>query len=77
MVDYVCWLGGGEEGGAAAVAEETEVAVVGYDVDGSVPGDLGGGAAAGADVVDGADVAAVEAEARAELEHAFVGGVGF
>ena len=74
---YVCWFGGGEEGGAAAVAEEAEVAVVGYDVDGGVPGDLAAGAAAGADVVDCADIAAVEAEAGAELEHAFVGGVGF
>ena len=46
-------------------------------MDGGVPGDLAGGAAAGADVVDGADVAAVEAEAGAEMEHAFVGWVGF
>ena len=76
IVDYVCWFGGGEEGGATTVAEEAEVAVVGYDVDGGVPGDLAGGAGARADVVDGADVTAVEAEAGAEVEHAFVGWVG-
>lgn len=76
-MDYVCWFGGGEERGAAAVAEEAQVPVVGHDVDGSVPGDLAGCAAAGADVVDGADVAAVEADAGPELEHAFVGGVVF
>lgn len=73
---HVCGFGSGEEGGATAVAEEAEVAVVGYDVDGGVPGDLAGGAGAGADVVYRADVAAVEAEAGAQLEHAFVGGVG-
>lgn len=76
MVDYVCRVGGGEEGGATAVAEEAEVAVVRYDVDGGVPGDLAGGVAAGADVVDGADVATVETDAGAEMEHAFVGCVG-
>ena len=45
-------------------------------MDGGVPGDLAGGDAAGAYVVDGADVAAVEAEAGAEMEHAFIGRVG-
>lgn len=45
-------------------------------MDGGVPGGLGGGRGARADVVDGADVAAVEADARAGAEHGFVGGVG-
>lgn len=44
-------------------------------MDGGVPGDLGGGRGAGADVVDGADVAAGESEARAGAEHGFVGWV--
>lgn len=76
VVHDVDGLGGGEQRGAGAVAEEAQVAVVGHDVDGGVPGDLGGGRRAGADVVDGADVAAIEAEARAGAEHGFVGWVG-
>lgn len=38
VVDDVSRFGGGEEGGAGAVAEEAEVAVVGDDVDRGVPG---------------------------------------
>ncbi len=76
VVHDVDGLSGGEQRGAGAVAEEAQVAVVGHDVDGGVPGDLGGGRGAGADVVDGADVAAIEAEARAGAEHGFVGWVG-
>lgn len=68
-------FGGGEEGDAGAVAEEAEVAVVGDDVHGGVPGDGGGGGGAGPDVVDGADVDAAEAEAGAVLEHVDVSGV--
>ena len=41
-----------------------------------VPGDLGWRGGAGPDVVDGADVAAVKAEARTCPEHVSVGGVG-
>jgi len=78
VVDDVGGLGGGEEAKGGAVAEEAQVAVVGDDVDGGVPRDLGGRRGAGADVVDGADVAAVEADARAGAEHAEPGGgVGF
>lgn len=75
MVDDIDGLGGGEERDAGAVAEEAQVAVVGYYVDGGVPGDGGGGGGAGADVVDGADVDAGETEAGAVVEHAEVGGV--
>lgn len=45
-------------------------------MDGRIPCDLAGGVAAGADIVYGADVAAVEAEAGAVLEHVTVGRVG-
>lgn len=76
VVDDVGGLGGGEERGAAAVAEEAEVAVVGYDQDGGVPGCLRRGGRARANVVHRADVAAVETEAGAGLEHLPVGGVG-
>lgn len=44
---------------------------------GGVPGCLAGGIATWADVVHGADVAAVESEAGARVEHVFVGWVGF
>ena len=69
MVNHVSGLSGREEGGASAVTEEAEVAVVSYDVDGGAPGDLGDGVATWADVIYCADVAAVEAEAGARLEH--------
>lgn len=76
MMHHVRWLCGGEEADAGAVAEEAEVAVVGYDVDwGGVGGGAGRGGGAGPVVVDGADVAAVEADAGAGAEHGFVGGV--
>ncbi len=74
-MDDVAGLGCCEQGCAGAVAEEAEVAVVCDDVDGRVPGRLGGGIAARTYVVYGADVAAVEAEAGSDLEHAFVAGV--
>lgn len=77
VVDHVYGFGGCEQGDAGAIAEEAEVAVVGYDVNGGVPGDLGGGGGAGADVVHCADVATVEAEARAGVEHVGVGWVGW
>lgn len=76
MVHHVRWFCGGEEAGAGAVAEEAEVAVVCYDVDWrGVGGRAGRGGGARAVVVDGADVAAVEADSGAYAEHALVGGV--
>ena len=57
-----------------AVAEEAEVAVVGHDVDGAVPGDVVGVGDAGADVVDGGDVAAVEADSGPVAPHLLPGG---
>ena len=44
-------------------------------MDGRVPRDLGGRGGARADVVDGADVAAIEADAGMVLEEVRVGGV--
>lgn len=73
---YVDGFGGCEKGGAGAVAEAAEVAVVGDDMDGGVPGGLAGCIASGPDVVDGADVAAVETEAGPGVEHVFVGLAG-
>ena len=70
------WLGGGEEGDASSVAIEAEVAVVGDDVHGGVPGDLRGRAGARSGVVDGADVGAGEAEAGSGVVHCAVGGMG-
>ena len=43
---------------------------------GRVPADLAGGVTTGPDVIYGADVAAVEAEAGAGLEHVAVSGIG-
>jgi hypothetical protein len=74
MVDYVYGLVGGEEGDDSAIAEKAQVAVIGYDVNGTVPGYLGRGGLAGADVVVGADVAAVETYSGAETEHEVPGG---
>ena len=74
--DYVLGFRGREEGDAGAVAVEAEVAVVGHYVDRGVPGYLGWGGGAGADVVDCADVDAGEAEAGALVEHGFVRRVG-
>ena len=74
--DDVRGLDRGEEGEAGAVAVEAQVAVVGDDVHGRVPGDLGGRAGAGTGVVDGADVGAATAEAGAGVVHCSVGGVG-
>lgn len=45
-------------------------------MDERIPGVLAGGVAAGTDVIHGADVAAVEAEAGPVLEHVAVGGIG-
>lgn len=61
---------------AGSVAVEAEVAVVRDDVDGRVPGDGDEGRRAGAGVVDGRDVAAVEADAGAAAEQREVGWVG-
>ena len=69
-------LGSGEQGDAGAVAVEAEVAVVGDNVDGRVPGDLRWCTGTWTDVVDGTDVDAVEAEAWSEVEHGEVGRVG-
>lgn len=70
MGHYGCGLGGGEQADGGAVAEEAQVAVVGDDVDGgAAPGGLVGGCLARPDVVDGADVAAVEADAGPRPEH--------
>lgn len=74
MVDHVYGLVGCEEGDEGPVAEEAQVAVVGYNVDGAVPGYLGWRGLAGPDVVIGTDVAAVEADARSETEHSVPGG---
>lgn len=73
--DDVGGFGGGEQRDAGSVAEEAEVAVVGYDVDGGVPGDACGGGGTGAGVVDGGDIAAVESDAWATAEERAVGGV--
>ena len=75
VVDHVDGYDGGEQGDAGAVAEEAQIAVVGYDMHGGIPGDLGGGRGAGADIIDFADVAAVKAEAGADVEHVRVGWV--
>ena len=77
VMHHVHGLGGGEEANARAVAEEAQVAVVGDDMDGAVPGRLHGGGGAGADVVDGGYVAAVKADAGAGAEHGGVGWVGW
>ena len=45
-------------------------------MDGGIPCDLAGGAAAGTDVIHGADIAAVKAETWASVEHATEGRVG-
>lgn len=76
VVHHVCGLAGREQGCASSITEEPQVAVVGHDVDGGVPRDLAGGVAAGTDVVYRADVAAVEAEAGAVLEHVAIVRVG-
>ena len=76
MVHDFCGLGGREQGCAPPIAEKPEVAVVGDYVDGVVPCNLAGSVAAGADVIDSADVAAVKAEAGAVVEHVAVGRVG-
>lgn len=73
--DDVRGFAGREQADAGAVAQEAEVAVVCHDVDGRVPGDGGGRGLAGACVVDGANVAAVEADAGAALEEGAVGWV--
>lgn len=66
MADHRAGLPCSQQAYGGAVAEEAQVAVVGDDVDGAAsPGGLVGGRLAHADVVDGADVAAVEADARA------------
>lgn len=46
-------------------------------MNGGIPGDLAGGVAARSDVINGADVAAIEAEAGTVLEHVTVGRVGW
>ena len=69
----VCWFGGGEETDATPVAEETEVAVICHNVNGGVPRDLRRRRRAWTNVVDGANVTAVESEAGAGLEHVLVG----
>ncbi|KAJ6442638.1 LOW QUALITY PROTEIN: hypothetical protein O9K51_03813 [Purpureocillium lavendulum] len=76
VVDDVARRVRGEQADAGAVAEEAQVAVVGDDVDGrAAPGGLVGGHLALADVVDGADVAAVEADTRARAEEVAPRGV--
>lgn len=75
VVDDVDGFGGCEQRGAGAVAEEAQVAVVGDDVHGRVPGYLRGGRGSWSHVVHRADVAAVEAQARSRAEHSFVGRV--
>ena len=72
VMDHVCGLGGSEERCAGAVTEEAEVAIVGDNVDWRVPSDLAGGSASRTNVVDGADVAAVEPEAMPVVEHVLV-----
>ena len=74
VVHDFCGFGGGQQADGGSVAEEAQVAVVSDDVHGGIPGDLRGRRCAGPDVVDGADVAAVEAEARAGAEHLPPGG---
>lgn len=74
VVDDVGGLDGREQADGGAVAEEAQVPVVGDDVHGAGPGYLGDGGLARADVVVGADVAAVEADAGPEAEHLLPGG---
>lgn len=77
VVHYVRWLRSREEADAGTVAEEAKVAIVCYDVHWrGVCGVAGCGGGAGAVIVDGADVAAVEADAGAVTKHGFVGRVG-
>lgn len=66
-------LGRREEADDGAVAEEAQVAVIGHDVHGAVPRHLRGRGLAGPDVVVGADVAAVKADARSAPEHLLPG----
>lgn len=63
----------GQQAHGAAVPEESEIAVVRDDVDGATtrPRDLVGRYLAHANIADGADVAAVEADARPRAEHVF------
>jgi len=72
----VCRFGSGEQRNTCAIAQEADVAVVRYDVDGGVPGYASRGRLACARVVYGADVAAVEADAGAALEEGAEGWVG-
>lgn len=74
VVHHVGGLGHRQEGDAGAVAEEAEVAVVGHDVHGAVPGRGVRRRLAGAHVVHRGDVAAAEADAGPEAEHALPGG---
>ena len=76
VVDYLSWFCCGEKRGAGTVAEEAQIAVVCHDMDRCVECNLAGGVATGANVVHGADVAAIEAEAGPQVKHAFVGWVG-
>ncbi len=75
MVHDVERFGGGEKADDAAVAEESQVPVIGHDVHGRVPGYLSRAGCAGPDVVHRADVAAVEADAGPRAEHGEPGGV--
>jgi hypothetical protein len=59
---------GCQEGDACSVAQEAEIAVVCYDVDGRVPGYTGGRGLAGTCVVYGTDVTSIEPDAWAALE---------
>ena len=78
VVDDLGGLGGGEQADGGAVAVEAQVPVIRHDVHGGVPGDLGRRRGPRADVVDCADVDAVEADARTGAEHVEPGGgVGF
>lgn len=64
MVHYLGWFIGSQKTNDGAVAVESQVAIVCDDVDGrSAPCGLVGGCLAGSNIIDSANVAAVETDA--------------
>ena len=73
---YVSWFGCCEERDACPVAEEAEIAVICDDVNRRAPRQTHCASCTGALVVDGADVAAIEANTWAPMEKGAVCGIG-
>lgn len=72
MMNNVYWRCRSKKTDDSAVAEKSQVAIVCDDEDGSsAPGGLICGGLTAAHVVDGADVASVEADTRTISEHVF------